>query len=110
MRPKTSRLLLVLVGTMLAACAGQTQRSSTGGGPKTVASEPISYVDPPRRGTEPATAPPEPAPPKAAPPPAEEPVADIRPEGEPADMVPVPSPDSFEADADDHKISDPVMA
>ena len=25
-------------------------------------------------------------------------------------MVPVPSPDSFEPDADDHKISDPVMA
>src|SRR6185503_14342289 len=98
---------------MLGACAGKTERSSTGGGgaAKAVASEPVSYVDPPPRGSEPATAPPEPAaPPKAAPPPAEEPAPDIRAEGEPVDMAPVPSPDSFEPDADDHKISDPVMA
>ena len=32
MRPKTNRLLMVLIGAMLAGCASQTERSSSGGG------------------------------------------------------------------------------
>jgi outer membrane protein OmpA-like peptidoglycan-associated protein len=32
MRPKTNRLLMLLIGAMLAGCASQTERSSTGGG------------------------------------------------------------------------------
>ena len=32
MRPKTNRLLMLLIGAMLAGCASQTERSSSGGG------------------------------------------------------------------------------
>jgi outer membrane protein OmpA-like peptidoglycan-associated protein len=35
MRPKTNRLLMLLVGAAIAGCAGQTDRSSSGGGKQT---------------------------------------------------------------------------
>ena len=35
MRPKTNRLLMLLVGAVIAGCASQTERSSSGGGTQT---------------------------------------------------------------------------
>ena len=87
MRPKTSRLLMVLMSSMLGACAGQSGTSSSTGAdkaPKTLAYEPPTYVDAPR-SAEPAPAPkPAPAPPKES-------VPEFVSEKEPADMVPVPA-------------------
>ncbi len=47
MRPKTSRLLMVLMSSMLGACAGQsgTSSSSADKAPKSLAYEPPTYVD-----------------------------------------------------------------
>ena len=115
MRPNTTRLLMVLIGTMLSACASQTERGSAGSStaktPKALAYEPAPYVEPPPRRAEPATAPPEPAAPapKAAPTPPQESVPEFVAEAEPADMVPVPSSDSFAAEAEERTISEPVM-
>ncbi len=87
MRPKTNRLLMLLIGAMLAGCAGQTERSSSGGGAEQAQapaptpapapapayepqSESVQFVDRPLE----ATPPPPPAPVAKAP---EQPLPDF---------------------------------
>lgn len=83
MRPKTNRLLMLLIGAMLAGCASQTERSSSGGGAEQTQapaptpapayepqSEPVQIVDRPLE----ETPPPPPAPVAKAP---EQPLPDF---------------------------------
>ena len=65
-RPKTNRLLMLLLGAAIAGCASQTERSSSGGGDQTQAA------------AEPAT---------AAPPSVPEPTAAYEPEREPVQYI-----------------------
>jgi len=104
----------LVVAAMLSACSSSTTRSSGGEGlvkskpAPTAAAAPVEYesaqyVEPP---------PAQPAPPvqqaaETAKAEAEEP--EFAPEGDAPDMLPVPSPDSFAADADDDRIGEPVM-
>src|SRR6266850_1050429 len=101
MRPKTNRLLMLLISAMLAGCASQTERSSSGGGAEQAQapaptpapapayepqSENVQFVDRPLE----ATPPPRPAPVAKAP---EQPLPDfpitkyeVEPEEEVADL------------------------
>jgi outer membrane protein OmpA-like peptidoglycan-associated protein len=104
----------LVVAAMLSACSSSSTRSSGGEdlakskpAPTAAAApveyEPAQYVEPP---------PAQPTPPvqqtaETAQAKAEEP--EFAPEGDAPDMLPVPSPDSFAADADDDRIGEPVM-
>jgi outer membrane protein OmpA-like peptidoglycan-associated protein len=104
----------LVVAAMLSACSSSTTRSSGGedlvkSKPAPIAAaapveyEPAQYVEPP---------PAQPTPPvqqtaETAQAKAEEP--EFAPEGDAPDMLPVPSPDSFAADAEDDRIGEPVM-
>src|SRR3979490_718174 len=101
MRPKSNRRLMLLISAMLAGCASQTERSSSGGGAEQAQapaptpapapayepqSENVQFVDRPLE----ATAPPRPAPVAKAP---EQPLPDfpitkyeVEPEEEVADL------------------------
>ena len=53
MRPKTNRLLMLLIGAMLAGCASQTERSSSGGGAEQAQAPPPTPAPAPAPAYEP---------------------------------------------------------
>jgi outer membrane protein OmpA-like peptidoglycan-associated protein len=104
----------LVVAAMLSGCSSSTTRSSGGEDlvkskqAQTAAAAPVEYE--PAQYAEPPPA--QPTPPvqqtaETAQAKAEEP--QFAPEGDAPDMLPVPSPDSFAADADDDRIGEPVM-
>jgi len=98
MRPKTNRLLMLLIGAALAGCANQTERSSSGAGSGTEGtqvevervggtSNVVTQEELERRAAAKAAAEAQAAPPEPAPQPAAEPEAEPEYEPEPVQYV-----------------------